>query len=96
MFGLKSKYIVGFPNKGHGHAWNQVRIDGNWYNVDPTWDARQSQMYHEWDNALQSDAVFSILHGEYKVENYHLPCKKRTGYNYFPNRKIWEEEHDGH
>ena len=25
-------------NKQIGHAWNQVKIDGKWYNMDVTWD----------------------------------------------------------
>ncbi len=28
--------IAGYANEDH--AWNQVRIDGEWYNVDVTWD----------------------------------------------------------
>lgn len=23
---------------GKGHAWNKVKIEGNWYNIDATWD----------------------------------------------------------
>lgn len=29
-----------------GHAWNQVMIDGKWYNVDATWDAAEIQRKH--------------------------------------------------
>lgn len=36
--GLKSVLITGKTNKGENHAWNQVEIDGNWYNLDVTWD----------------------------------------------------------
>lgn len=24
------------------HSWNQVKIDGKWYNVDVTWDSNNS------------------------------------------------------
>lgn len=36
--GLKSVLITGKNDKGENHAWNQVNIDGQWYNVDVTWD----------------------------------------------------------
>ena len=36
---IEVEYISGAPIKGKdGHAWNQVKLDGNWYNVDLTWD----------------------------------------------------------
>lgn len=41
MAGLKVNYVTGKGYSGGqwgGHAWNQVRIDGKWYNVDVTWD----------------------------------------------------------
>ena len=28
----------------YNHSWNKVRIDSNWYNLDPTWDDQDS--YH--------------------------------------------------
>lgn len=30
--------------KGDGHAWNKVKLDGKWYNVDVTWD-RNTLLY---------------------------------------------------
>lgn len=37
LAGLECTYIVGDTPRG-SHAWNQVKIDGKWYNVDTTWD----------------------------------------------------------
>ncbi len=34
--GLECTYVTG--TAGGPHAWNQVKIDGKWYNVDVTWD----------------------------------------------------------
>lgn len=42
---LEVRYVVGmaygFNGKSYvrrgGHAWNQIRIDGQWYNLDTTW-----------------------------------------------------------
>ncbi|MDE6501127.1 MAG: hypothetical protein K2L10_03480 [Ruminococcus sp.] len=36
--GLQCVLITGKTNKGENHAWNQVEIDGEWYNLDVTWD----------------------------------------------------------
>lgn len=41
MAGLNVIYVTGEGYSGGawgGHAWNQVCIDGKWYNVDVTWD----------------------------------------------------------
>ncbi len=38
--GIDSRIITGTGNGG-AHAWNIVKIDGLWYNVDVTWDSDQ-------------------------------------------------------
>ena len=35
--GLEAKYIVGKAGGG-AHAWNRIKLDGQWYNVDVTWE----------------------------------------------------------
>ncbi len=35
--GLESVLITGTTDTGENHAWNQVRSDGEWYNIDVTW-----------------------------------------------------------
>jgi len=40
--GLDTRIISG-TSKGQGHAWNIVKIDGKYYNLDSTWDAGRSQ-----------------------------------------------------
>lgn len=39
--GIEELLVYGTADDGTGvqtHAWNQVRVDGEWYNVDVTWD----------------------------------------------------------
>jgi len=36
--GLESILVTGTTDEGENHAWNQVKVDGSWYNVDVTWD----------------------------------------------------------
>ncbi|MFJ5767716.1 transglutaminase domain-containing protein [Lysinibacillus sp. NPDC093210] len=35
--GLETQYIVGYVGK-EGHAWNLVKLDGQWYHLDTTWN----------------------------------------------------------
>lgn len=37
-FGIENVRITGNKYTGASHAWNKVKIDGEWYNVDVTWD----------------------------------------------------------
>lgn len=41
--GIANKFMSGSANNGsgagfQGHAWNMVRVDGQWYHLDATWD----------------------------------------------------------
>lgn len=39
--GIEEQLVYGTADDGTGvesHAWNQVCVDGNWYNIDVTWD----------------------------------------------------------
>ncbi len=35
--GFETKYIVGYVGQ-EGHAWNLVKLDGQWYHLDTTWN----------------------------------------------------------
>ena len=37
LVGIECEYVTGFGN-GENHGWNQVKVDGVWYNIDLTWD----------------------------------------------------------
>ncbi len=38
LSGIESTVIVGTNEAGDSHAWNVVKVDGKWYNLDTTWD----------------------------------------------------------
>ena len=52
--GFEARYIVGPLIKEYGsipHAWNMVKLDGNWYHLDATWDDDEPF----WEFFLRSD-----------------------------------------
>lgn len=62
LFGLESLVVVGDGVQGDergGHAWNVVRLDGSWYNIDATW-GDQDYIWREW---FGTDAAeFAVYH----------------------------------
>jgi hypothetical protein len=37
ILGIESMFVTGTNETGYSHAWNVVKVDGNWYNFDATW-----------------------------------------------------------
>ena len=74
--GIDCKYIYGIgrswtdidrTHDGEAHGWNQVKIDGKWYNCDLTWDSNNIKENRPLEYCLQSDEEF-ILHDTESVE----------------------------
>lgn len=58
MTGVECVTVVGAAVHNTGdHAWNLVRLDGNWYGVDPSWDAsgREQAENYEWQYFNMTD-----------------------------------------
>ena len=51
--GIDCVYVVGKAS-GSGHAWNQVYIEDQWYNVDLTWDDTGNKGSHKYFNVKDS------------------------------------------
>ena len=58
--GIECKCVFGKTevDSDKEHAWNQVKIDGKWYNCDLTWDATKMKYGMELEYCLQSDDEF--------------------------------------
>jgi hypothetical protein len=58
--GLECRIITG-TGQGERHAWNIVKVDGQWYNIDLTWDdpiSSTGKPVLSYDYFLKSDADF--------------------------------------
>ena len=62
--GIEARKVNGYAygNPKLAHAWNQVCIDGKWYNADLTWDARSIQRGINLNYCLVSDEKFNKEH----------------------------------
>lgn len=57
--GIDCVYVVGRAS-GNGHAWNQVYIGEQWYNVDITWNDTGNKGSHKYFNV--KDSTFGSNH----------------------------------
>ena len=98
--GIKSQYVVGFIPRDDGHAWDQVQIDGKWYNADPTWDSSTIQLYGKYEYMLLDDEEFNKTHGKFsarRTETEHK-CKSKFDYSKIKGlslKQIKTEERSG-
>ena len=69
MLGMESVIVTGTAN-GESHAWNLVKLDGNYYYMDTTWgnsryldDASQTAKYVNYNYlAVTSEEILSLIH----------------------------------
>ena len=63
-----------------GHAWCAVKIDGNFYHVDLTWNDQGANLYHAYFNL--TDEKIKLDH-QIEEAAYPLPVCNSTEKNYF-------------
>lgn len=68
--------IIGGSTDGTPHAWNIVKVDGAWYNVDCTWDdpiGGGTKERYRYDYFLKSNRAFAdhIRDAEYDTEEFN-------------------------
>lgn len=59
LSGIDCEHIFG-ASRGQAHSWVRVKVDGQWYNVDTTWDDQDSGI--RYDYFLVSDYTLSADH----------------------------------
>ena len=70
LVGIECRTAVGM-SKNTGHMWNQVSIDGDWYNLDVTWD----------DSTTDSDIQYS-RYSYFNITDERLARNHKTGSDY--------------
>ena len=82
LAGLEVEMITGTAN-GQSHAWNQVKINGTWYNVDVTWDDPTSSDKKASDHTHNNYNYFLISDSTLKKDHVpsSAPHKCSTDYN---------------
>lgn len=79
LVGIESIYVVGWAGNS-AHGWNMVKISGNWYHVDCTWDdPGKGQENH--DYFCVPDDVIARDHF-WKHETQIMPACDDTEYMY--------------
>lgn len=91
-----SKYVL-----GGGHAWNQILLDGQWYNFDATWDdvapeeqAKKGEYTYDYFNV--TDNPFTKEHHafEYYEKMYSTSKCTATDYSYDNHEYNYAKEED--
>lgn len=91
--GIESVVVTGTTDKGENHAWNQVKIDGEWYNIDVTWADTDiadevRQMYF-----LCSDEDFSKTHYADDLYFQPFPCTSDK-WNYYIKSGLFADSYE--
>lgn len=92
--GIECEIVTGIADGIGGwgkHAWNQVKVDGSWYNVDVTWtDGDDPEMWHKADlYFMKSDSDFP----GHKDTNGNQCNNTRFDDNV--TREIWVDDGEG-
>jgi hypothetical protein len=89
--GFECVTVTGKSEKGESHAWNKVFAEGNWYNVDCTWDdpilTYDNPNYIRYFYMCVPDRDIMTSHIE-NLEYVTSPAAISNAYNYFTKEKL--------
>lgn len=83
LLGIESKIVTGIDLKTNvGHAWNQVKLEGEWYHIDSTWDdpVPDQKDKVQYKYFLVTDEVLSVDH---RWDRTKYPESQATKYQYY-------------
>lgn len=75
IYGFRNEYVSGTAKGLQGwdlHSWNAVKVNGEWYMLDTTWNDSDNKEYISYDYFLISEQKLSKDHQgyfEYKTDN---------------------------
>ncbi len=95
--GIKCRIVTG-ARESEPHMWNIVKINGNWYHLDVTWDGagsiRRYSYFNVTDEVIKKDHTINeelsktTKFSEDKRYNFKLPVCTETAENYFEKNAV--------
>ena len=84
--GFDCIYVTGLGNEGDAvrHGWNMVKLDGEWYNVDVTWDDGNRVKYTYF---LKGEETFTASGTEHIPDSGYTYPKARR--DYAPSKSVF-------
>ena len=95
--GIENMIVTGYTNEAH--MWNMVKVNGNWYHVDVTWDKPSgmlAEMYPDmvmYQYFMVTDSVIENDHSIWSV-SYAPPKALSTNENYFVKEGLYIDSKD--
>ena len=92
-FGLESVLVTGKTDKGENHAWNQVKVDGEWYNIDVTWADNDNgdEVRHAYFLCTDKDFSETHMRSSENFEPFECTCDDN---NYYVKNNLYVEEEE--
>ncbi len=80
IMGIQSHIVTGTDLNNQSHAWNLVRIDGEYYQTDITWDDQGERIYYAYFNTTTE-----YIKEDHIIDNngYPIPECTATNANFF-------------
>jgi hypothetical protein len=91
--GVENIVVTGKNAQGDTHAWNKVRLESGWYNVDCTWDdpvlKRESPDFVRYDYFfVPDDDILNITHFQ-DIEHFYPPICGDGELTYFKTEGLY-------
>lgn len=90
--GIESRFVIGTAD-GVDHAWNLVRLDGEWYHLDATWNDpvpdNEEVAIHSFFNVTDT-----IMEKSHAWEKKDYPDASGMNYNYYVYNNLYFETFD--
>lgn len=86
--GVTSIVVTGMTDEGENHAWNQVEIGGEWYNLDVTWDDLDNPSDKRHTYFLCADSDFLKTHTADNLAGGTFSCTS-SDENYFVKNDLF-------
>jgi len=90
--GFDTELITGVTDEGDNHAWNQIKVDGEWYNIDVTWSDHDDG-YAAMEYFLADDKRFEKTHIA-DIMNFQPQVCSAVGNNYYIKNNLYAENLD--